>query len=191
MPSGNEPRGLITALNVTLIPILSQQDNVNQYNLKTTLAVNDTPTSTVATGLQSNFSFADTILKYLRSVDSVAVAVTKMDIDKLTYKDVPNVYAEYRPANILIYKSSFKNLAAFKILCKKIVYHAKRLKNNKEEIPLKLLLVTDNGTNDDITDQLILYYKGTNDDITDQLLQIQSYELQLGILDQAYYDNIS
>lgn len=176
MPSGNEPRGLITALNVTLIPILSQQDNVNQYNLKTTLAINDTPTSTIATGLQSNYSFAETILKYLRTVDSVAVAVTKMDIDKLTYKDVPNVYAEYRPDNILIYKSSFKNLAAFKILCKKIVYHAKRLKENKEEIPLKLLLVIDNGT---------------NDNITDQLLQIQSYELQLGILGQAYYDNIS
>jgi len=53
MPSGNEPRGLITALNVTLIPILSQQDNVNQYNLNTTLAINDTPTSTTVTGLLS------------------------------------------------------------------------------------------------------------------------------------------
>jgi len=51
LPAANDPRGMITALNLSLIPILTQDKNTTKYYTNTTLTQNGTPQSKVTTGL--------------------------------------------------------------------------------------------------------------------------------------------
>jgi hypothetical protein len=51
LPAGNDPRGLITALNLTLLPILTHAKETTDYYTNTALVQNNTPQSTVPTGL--------------------------------------------------------------------------------------------------------------------------------------------
>lgn len=51
VPSANEPRGMVTALNFSLIPILTQQKDTTKYYTDSSLAINTSPTSSVPSGL--------------------------------------------------------------------------------------------------------------------------------------------
>lgn len=51
VPTANEPRGMITALNFSLIPVLTQHKNTTNYYTNSSLAVNTSPTSSVPSGL--------------------------------------------------------------------------------------------------------------------------------------------
>jgi hypothetical protein len=51
IPLANDPRGMITALNLSLIPILTQDKNTTRQHTGITLTQNGTPQSKVPTGL--------------------------------------------------------------------------------------------------------------------------------------------
>ena len=51
IPAAQDPRVMITALNFTLLPVLTQQKDTTDYYTRITLAQNDTPVSTIPSGL--------------------------------------------------------------------------------------------------------------------------------------------
>lgn len=53
IPTSPDPRGMVTALNLTLIPILTQDNNTTEYYTNQTLNLNDTPVATIPSGLQA------------------------------------------------------------------------------------------------------------------------------------------
>ena len=51
LPAAQDPRGMVTGLNLSLFPILSQQPEVTEYYTKTAIVQNDTPASAMISGL--------------------------------------------------------------------------------------------------------------------------------------------
>lgn len=51
LSSAEDPRGMVTGLNLTLIPILSQQIEATEYYTNITLALNNRPAATIVSGL--------------------------------------------------------------------------------------------------------------------------------------------
>ena len=49
--TAQDPRGMVTGLNLTLLPILTQQPDIIKYYTDSTLAINTTPTSSMISGL--------------------------------------------------------------------------------------------------------------------------------------------
>lgn len=56
-PPANDPRAMVTALNLTLIPILTQNNATTDYYTSQMLSLNDTPASTTPSGLQPGRSY--------------------------------------------------------------------------------------------------------------------------------------
>lgn len=51
LPTAQDPRGMVTGLNLSLLPILTQQPDVTDYYTKTAIVQNDTPASSMISGL--------------------------------------------------------------------------------------------------------------------------------------------
>jgi hypothetical protein len=51
LPAAQDPRGMVTGLNLSLFPVLSQQPEVTEYYTKTAIVQNDTPASAMISGL--------------------------------------------------------------------------------------------------------------------------------------------